>query len=128
MELGKQTGSVFNHLFSRMTVGEPAPEVGTPATILMWTDREAGTVVEVNMKKRYIVVQEDRTTVVSSRGLGATEYRYEADPEGSRHYFRKGKDGRWASVYINPETKRFVKDGSRGLRLGHREKYVDPSF
>ncbi|NDD13006.1 MAG: hypothetical protein EB072_10255 [Betaproteobacteria bacterium] len=88
MELGKQTGSVFNHLFSRMTIA----------------------------------------IVVSNRGLGATEYRYEADPEGSRYYFRKGKDGRWANVYINPETKRFVKNGLRGLRLGHREKYVDPSF
>jgi len=128
MELGKQTGSVFNHLFSRMTIGEPAPEVGMPATMLLWTDRDAGTVVEVNMAKRYIVVQEDKAIVVSNRGLGATEYRYEANPEGSRYYFRKGKNGRWESVYINPETKRFVKCGSRGLRLGHREKYVDPSF
>jgi len=128
MELGKQTGSVFNHLFSRMTIGEPAPEVGMPATILMWTDREAGTIVEVNMAKRYIVVQEDKATIVSGHTLGAPEYRYEANTEGSLHYFRKGKDGRWASVYINPETKRFVKCGSRGLRLGHREKYVDPSF
>ena len=99
-----------------------------PATILMWTDREAGTIVEVNMAKRYIVVQEDKATIVSGHTLGAPEYRYEANTEGSLHYFRKGKDGRWASVYINPETKRFVKCGSRGLRLGHREKYVDPSF
>ena len=64
MNIGSQTGSLINHLYSRMTINEPEPTVGMGVTMLGWTDREAGTIVEVNMKKRYIAVTEDRKSVV----------------------------------------------------------------
>ena len=44
MNLGTETGSVMNHLMSRMVRGEPAPRVGMGATLLSWTDRHAATV------------------------------------------------------------------------------------
>ena len=90
--------------------------------------RKTGTVVEVNMKGRYIVVQEDTAIVTSGPSLGAPEYRYERNPNGHLNYFRKAKNGRWVNVARNPETKRFVQLGTLGLLLGERQKYFDPSF
>jgi hypothetical protein len=122
------TGSLINHLYSSMTINAPAPEVGQAATMLLWSDRTPGTVVEVNMKGRYIVVQEDTAIVTSGPSLGAPEYRYERNPNGHLNYFRKAKNGRWVNVARNPETKRFVQLGTLGLLLGERQKYWDPSF
>ena len=122
------TGSLINQLYSSMTINAPAPEVGQAATMLLWSDRNPGTVVEVNKKGRYIVVQEDRAIVTSGSSLGAPEYRYERNPEGSRHYFRKSSNGRWVNVARKPETGRFVQLKTLGLLLGERQKYWDPSF
>ena len=62
-------------------------------------------------------------------GLGEQQvYEYTPNPNGHRRIFRKMKNGQWAEHFVNPETKRLVKTSSCGLRLGHREKYEDPSF
>ena len=128
MKLGTQTGSLVNHVLSSRTTGEP-PYVGMPATLLSWTDRNPATVVEVNNLKRYIVVQEDDARRIDRNGLGEQQvYEYTPNPNGHRRIFRKMKNGQWAEHFVNPETKRLVKASSCGLRLGHREKYEDPSF
>jgi hypothetical protein len=124
-----QTASLVNSLYSRMTVGEPAPYVGMPATLLSWTDRNPCTVVEVNMAKRYIVVQDDDYKRIDSNGLSESQqYEYTQNPDNCKRIFRKMKNGQWAQHFINPETNRLVKSEGCGLRLGEREKYHDFSF
>ena len=122
-----QTGSLINHLYSR-TDSEP-PYVGMPATLLMWTDRSPATVVDVNMQKRYVVVQEDDYTRTDSNGYCEQQtYEYARNTEASKHIFRKNKKGQWVLHRLNPQTNRLVKSEGYGLLLGRREKYYDPSF
>jgi hypothetical protein len=45
MKLGSETGSLVNHLMSSRSNTEP--NIGTPATLLSWTDRSAATVTKV---------------------------------------------------------------------------------
>lgn len=129
MKIGSETGSLVNHLYSRMVNGEPAPCVGMPATLLSWTDRSPATVVEVNMLARYIVVQEDDWMRLDSNGMSESqEYRYTQNPLGSKTIFRKNKAGQWVQCYRNPETGRLVQSTGPGLRLGKKERYHDFSF
>lgn len=129
MRLGAETGSLINHLYSRMTVGEPTPYVGMGATLLSWTDRNPATVVEVNMEKRYIVVQDDDYTRVDANGMSeAQEYEYTPNPNGFKRIFRKSKKGEWVQHHVNPATNRLVQARGCGLRLGKRDKYHDYSF
>lgn len=127
MRLGTQTGSLVNHIMT--TGGSDEPYVGMPATVCFWTDRSPATVVEVNMKKRYIVVQDDDFVRVDLNGMSESQkYDYTPNVEGAKRIFRKNKQGKWVLCYINPETKRMVQSGGCGLALGRREKYHDYSF
>ena len=127
MKLGTQTNSVINSVYA--STRGPEPVVGMGATLLSWTDRNPGTVVEVNHRKRFIVVQDDDYRRTDKNGLSESQaYEYTPNPNGHRRIFRKMKDGRWAEHVVNPDTKRLVKAGGCGLLLGRREKYHDFSF
>jgi hypothetical protein len=127
MNLGTQTGSLVNHLYSRMTIGEPEPTVGMGVTMLSYTDRDAGTIVEVNTKKRYIAVVEDNAKRVDNNGLSESQkYEFTPNPDGYVNYYRKDKKGQWRRCYYN-DNKRLVL-GTGGLIIGRREKYYDFSF
>lgn len=131
MKLGTQTGSVMNHLYSRMTVGQPMPVVGMGATMLLWSDRHACTVTQVQevRGKTIITVQTDHAVVESgSAHDGSAKYRYDRNPSGSEYHFRLEADGRWQQVVISRQTGRWGKAGGHGLRLGERDHYYDPSF
>lgn len=133
MKLGIQTGNVTNHLYSRMTIGQPAPVDGMGATVLCWTDRCAGTVISVSQRagKTLVHVREDRATRTDGNGMSECQsYSFEADPEGHLWTFRQTKTGVWEEVTVNPNTGRFNKaeGGGYGLRIGEREKYHDFSF
>jgi hypothetical protein len=114
MELGKQTGSVVNHLLSG-TVGEPTPTVGMGATVLLWTDRHAATVVKVT--RCTVSVQRDKATRTNPEaGMSESQsYSYEPDPTATVEVFRKTKAG-WRSA------------SGRHLRIGDRREYHDYSF
>lgn len=135
MKLGTQTASLQNHLYSRMTNGEPIPFLGMPATILSWTDRYPATVKEVFTKGKdlYIVVRECKAKRIDSNGMSECqnyEYsEYENENDGIRATFRKNsKQGNWEQVFLNPETNRYRKYEGYGLRLGIRQKYHDYYF
>ena len=133
MKLGTQTGSVINHLHSRAVIGQPEPVVGMGATVLLWSDRRAATITNVQQVrgKLIVTVQNDHATVVAgSSHDGSSEYRYNPNPNGSENHFRREDDGRWQQVIINRQTGRWGKVGGcgRGLRIGEREEYSDPSF
>jgi hypothetical protein len=127
MRLGTETGSLVNHI---LTSGfGPEPYVGMPATICYWTDRTPATVVEVNMKGRYIVVQDDDYKRVDSNGMSESQvYEYTQNPENYKRIYRKNKKGVWVAQVRNPETGRLKNAPSGGLCLGEREKYHDFSF
>lgn len=131
MKLGTQTGSVVNHLLSRATIGQPEPVVGMGATMLLWTDRRAGTITNVQTVrgKTIVTVQTDHSTVVAgSSHDGSAEYSYAPNPRGSEHSFRREDDGRWQHVVISNTSGRWGKASGRGLRIGERDEYCDPSF
>ena len=134
MNIGTQTNSLVNHLYSRATIGAPVPQVGDAATTLSWTDRHAATVVEVTELKSKvwsyeIKVVDDIVSVVSgSTHDGSAKFATRPDPEGSRDLYRMDrKTGAWVRGYINAATGKFNKF-SGGLILGQRDHHVDPSF
>lgn len=133
MKLGTQTGSVINHLHSRAVIGQPEPVVGMGATVLLWSDRSACTITNVQQVrgKTIVTVQKDYATVVAgSSHDGSAEYRYSRNPGGSENHFRREDDGRWQQVIINRQTGSLgkVTGGGCGLRIGERDEYRDPSF
>lgn len=101
MKLGTQTGSVINHLQSRAVIGQPEPVVGMGATMLLWSDRRACTITNVQLVrgKTIVTVQTDRTTVTAgSSHDGSAEYSYARNPHGSECHFRREDGGRWQQV------------------------------
>jgi hypothetical protein len=135
MNIGTQTNSLINNIYSRMTVGAPAPTVGMGATKLSWTDRHAATVTkvtELNSKvwAYEIFVIEDKPTVVSGRVHdGSAVYTFQPDPTGYANMYRMDrKTGKWVRGYINGETGRFKQFCNGGLILGMRDHHYDPHF
>jgi hypothetical protein len=129
MKLGTETGSVINNMYSRMLNGAPEPEIGMGATVLLWSDRHAATVVEWDPKRKIVTVTEDIAKVVKGSTIdGSAEYEYETNPDGPIASYRL-EDRGWVQVRFNEETKRWNKVGSGpGLIVGKRDEYRDPSF
>uniref|UniRef100_A0A6M3LRF4 Uncharacterized protein n=1 Tax=viral metagenome TaxID=1070528 RepID=A0A6M3LRF4_9ZZZZ len=125
MQLGTETGSLVNHVLSG-TKGAPTPEVGMGATILMWSDRRAATIVRVRLfqtgplkgKVRQVLVQEDKATRTDSNGQSDMQtYSYEPDTNAPIRVFtaNRNQDG--------------VFRGAGGtLRIGSRNHYYDFGF
>lgn len=133
LKLGRDCGSLMNHIDSRSVRGEPEPYIGMGASILMWSDRHAGSIVEVFKKKDivYIAVQEDNAVRVDKNGMSESqEYEYSPNPNGAIRYYRKMPPyGFWQAVYINPKSGRFnVLKGGGGVKIGVRDHYYDYSF
>jgi hypothetical protein len=131
MKLGTETGSVINHLYARSTIGQPVPAYGMGATELLWSDRHACTITNVQLVrgKTIITVQRDYAKVVSgSAHDGSAAYEYAPNPNGSESHYRLEANGNWQGVVISQQTGRWGKAGSRGLRIGERQEYYDPSF
>jgi hypothetical protein len=135
MNIGTQTNSLINNIYSRMTVGAPAPTVGMAATTLSWTDRHAATVMKVTELKSKvwayeIHVIEDKPTVVSgSVHDGSAVYTFEPNPYGYANMYRmERKTGKWVRGYINGQTGRFKQFRNGGLILGMRDHHYDPHF
>lgn len=127
LKLGTETGSLTNHLRSRMVNGQPEPVVGMGATLLHWTDRTACTVVGWDGK--ILTVQGDNAKRVDSNGMSeCQDYEYTPNPNGGLSYFKKTKSGFWVGVRKNPETGRWVQSRGAGLTLGVRMQYHDFSF
>jgi hypothetical protein len=135
MNIGTETNSLVNNLYSRMTVNAPDPVVGMSATTLLWTDRHAATVTKVTafggvkLWSYEIEVVEDKVTVISgSAHDGSAVFVSVPNPDGYANLYRKSrKTGVWVRGHINRETGRFNKaDG--GLILGRRDHHIDPSF
>lgn len=134
MKLGSQTGSLVNHLYSRGVIGQPEPVVGMGVTILLWSDRHAATIFRVmkvgKAQATIIETRDDRSVVLSgSTHDGSAEWGFKVNVKGRVQHFRQRPAGDWEAVTLNETTKRWAKSNSgRGLRLGQRDEYRDPSF
>lgn len=130
MKLGTETGSVINNIMSRQVIGQPEPEVGMGATILMWTDRRAATITKVYPGKLTLIeVTHDYATVTSGSSFdGSAVYDYKPNPSGQKDHFRREANGQWNPVRYNEATGRWNKTSGHGLKIGVREEYRDPSF
>lgn len=126
MKLGTQTGSLMNHIYSRVT--NPQPEVGMGVTICMWSDRHAGTIVAI--EKDILVVADDDVKRIDSNGISESqEYKYTTNPNNRKTYWKKDKSGKYCEYYMNRDTNRYNKCGTGcHLGIGYRQEYYDFSF
>lgn len=122
-------GALINHL-----MGGPiktVPEVGMAATILMHTERQPTTVVEVKVFKsgsrkgmpREIAVALDNWKVVSgSERDGSAEYEYTSNPGNPKRSFVLSLKGCSQGCWVEKHS------GGLGwkLALGRRERYYNP--
>ena len=131
MKLGSGTGSMMNHLYSRMVKGQPEPKVGDGATLLSWTDRDPATVVAVEVTKKgewVVTVQEDNAKRTDNRGFSESQdYEYTPNPNGHKSMFRLEESG-WREVRRNAKGRLVLTKSGAGIRVGEREKYHDFSF
>lgn len=131
-----QTNSLINSLYNRSTKNAPAPKVGMGATMTGWTDRYPGTVIKVtefggSARWLYeIEVRDDVYKVVKgSCQDGSAEYAYSPSENGAVTKFAYDKKAeKWTEVVRNSKTGKLNKRDGKGLILGFRERYYDPSF
>jgi hypothetical protein len=122
-------GSLTNRLMESPTTIKA--EIGMGATLTSYTDRTAGTVVEVFTKngKTFVVVQEDNAERTDDNGMSESqEYAYTPNPNGSKHTYRQEENGQYVGVKFNEKTKRWAKTDGLGLCLGHRDEHYDYNF
>jgi hypothetical protein len=131
MKLGTQTGSLTNHIYSRMPGDVGHIYRGMGATVLCWSDRHAGTITQIKTDKQnrtIIRVRQDHAKrVKGSVYNGDAEYEYAPNHLGSTYFFRRESNG-WTEVTFNRDTKRWKKLDGRGVRIGERLEYYDPHF
>ena len=132
LKAGTQTGSLMNHLYSRMTNGQPEPVVGMGATLLGWTDRDPATIIKVEKTKKgawIIAVQEDNAQRTDNNGFSESqEYEYSANPNGYISYFRFEEGKGWRGISPGKKAGSWKLNGGGGLLIGSRRKYHDFSF
>lgn len=117
---------LFGSLNNRLMEGakQPEPEMGMGATLLMYSDRRAGTVVAVHRKGKMlkVVVQEDKVTRTDKNGMSDQQsYSYEPNLQGAARTYTRRKDGSWVAEGES------LRGGTR-LLLGTRDHYHDYSF
>jgi hypothetical protein len=96
---------------------QAAPTVGDGATINGYSDRQAGTIIEVCTPKK-IRVQEDTAKRIDKNGMSESqEYEHSRNPQAVIRTFTLRKSGMWIEA-----------KGSSGLTIGVRRQYHDFSF
>jgi len=90
-------------------------KVGDGATRIMYSDRQAYTVIEI-CTPRKIVVQRDTAVRLDTNGMSdQQDYRFESDPQGSKVVLRLCQSG-WQAR------------GGEPWGVGYRKEYHDYSF
>jgi hypothetical protein len=114
------TASLVNSIHARTV--SPDPEVGMGATVLMWTDRKAATIIAVSPSGTRIKVREDLATRSDDNGMSdAQSYDYAPNPEGAVTEFSLRDNGRWI-------RKGEPMRSGQALLVGQRDHHFDFSF
>lgn len=114
------TNSLNNALM--VASAQPKPEAGMGATIVLYTDTYAATIVDVSANLREVTIREDVATRTDKNGPSESQ-----DYTFTRSYTAKPQ------VFTLRKTGRYVRQGERSnggthLVIGTREQYIDPSF
>lgn len=111
----KNYGSLNNLLLNR-TKSKEDIKIGDGATEILWTDRQAYTVIGISDSCKTIKVQRDKPIRIDSNGMSDMQsYVYQRDYDGVVYTVRKNKNGQW-------------KYKSRVFVIGLRDEYYDYSF
>lgn len=101
------------------------PKVGDGASVQMWSDRKAGTVIAVSPTGHEVTWQEDHAKRTDSNGMSeCQDYDYSPNPDGIVRVFTRRKLPGGGVGYVAKGQGR--KDGSY-LKPGRRA-YHDYSF
>lgn len=106
-------------------------EIGMGATVHMYADSHACTVVSVSKSGKKVVLQEDNAVldnfkpeVIPGGFVGHVvnqneqKYIYTRDPDGREYVARMNKNGKW----------KITKNPSMGITFGVRHKFYDYNF
>lgn len=119
MRLGTETGSLINYVISASKPVEPY--AGQAATLCLWTDRHAYTVVNVFASGKTLLATRDKATRIDNNGQSdAQVYTFQTVEFAEREKFTLRSNGRW--------VKQGDSKGGCALVLGHRSEYYDHSF
>jgi len=64
-----------------------SPKIGMGATIQLWSDRIAGTIVRITKTKKTIFIQEDAASRIDRNGISESQ-RYEYTPNSKGNVYR----------------------------------------
>jgi hypothetical protein len=94
------------------------PVVGEGITVLLWSDRHPGTIVEVSKSEKTFWYQEDDAERTDNNGFSESqEYIYKPNPNNPKIKCQnRRRDGKWRDEHGNV------------VKIGYREKYYDYSF
>lgn len=115
-----KVGSLFNHLMDNSK--SVTPKVGDGGTLLMWTDRHAGTILWVSEDGKTLKWTPDKCTRNDKNGMSDSQsYTYETVNSIEKSTtFTLRKNGKWIA-------KGQTMKGNT-LSIGHRSEYYDYSF
>jgi hypothetical protein len=123
MKLGKDTGSVMNHLVSR---SNQEPAVGKGATILYWSDRSAYFVDSVSKDGKKVVIERAKAVRTDNYGRSDSqsyEYQRYENQKPMQIAFRHGK---WRIVSKELDGKAIYRPIN--IKFGYMDEYYDYSF
>jgi hypothetical protein len=113
-------GSFFNSMM--VNSKQRTPEVGEGATEILWSDRHAGTIIEVSPNGKTLKWQRDTARRADKNGMSdAQDWEYTPNPDAPVSTFTLRQNGRW--VMQGQPMK-----GSVSLLIGIRDEYYDFSF
>ena len=130
-------GSAYNMLYAN--TAKPDVKVGDGATMLLWSDRHAATVVAVRYFKtgtrkgqvKEVDVQRDKATRVDTNGMSESqEYEYQPQPDAPVRTYRADAKGRLRELVPEERLPNHGpwRMGTAGLLVGARREYHDFSF
>lgn len=119
-----QFGSLVNLIQSQQK-SPLEPKVGFGCTMLLFSDRHAGTIVRI--WDMYVTVQRDNAKRIDDNGMSdMQDYAYTTNPEGQRITFKQDKHGVWREQIVNRTSGRYnTVKGGMVLQIGVRDEYYD---
>lgn len=115
--MDKDYGSLTN-LLAGNSKTDTEPKVGMGATVIMYSDRHACTVIKVSSSKKTFWIQRDDVKRTDNRGMSEDQdWKCTPNPNGVVYEVRKNKKGIWKTLG-SKET----------VLLGVKEEYYDFSF
>ena len=116
-------GSIVNKIQARAHPQEP--KIGMGVTLLLYTDRKAGTIRDVSVNGKSFLFTLDKAIRTDFNGMSDSQtYEYEDQPNTQTYEAVKTKSGVW-KVKRNNDNPGL---GGTIVAVGYRDHYHDYSF